>query len=146
MTYHVISFDLSTSHVMSHMTDPNAQLPMPTFPLWFTDMITGLGRLPNWDIRSTSYLGNTPIWKPQNSNDWKTQWPDHDTCPTSPMIPLTTSLTSCMSMRHWLEPTVSLTMRRSRWSSDTLLPIWGSFGRPLMGTRIQLTGEFSTQL
>jgi len=76
--YHVISFDLSTSHVMSHMTDPDARLPMPAFPLWITDTITRLGRLPNWDIGLTSYLGNTPIWKLQNLNDWKTWWPDRD--------------------------------------------------------------------
>jgi len=45
--YHVIFFDLSTSHVTSHMTDPDARLPTPIFPLWFADMLTGLGRLPN---------------------------------------------------------------------------------------------------
>ena len=76
--YHVISFNLSISHMTSHMTNPDTQLPMPTFPLWNADTITGLGRLPNQDIGSTSYLGNTPIQKLQNSNDWKTQWPDHD--------------------------------------------------------------------
>jgi len=78
MTYHVISFDLSTSHVMSHMIDPDIRHPTPAFPLWNTDTITGLRRLPNWDVGSTSYLGNTPVQKLQNSNDWKTQWPDHD--------------------------------------------------------------------
>jgi len=78
MMYHVIFFDLSTSHVTSHVTNPDTRLLTPTFPLWFTDTITRLGCLPNWDIGLTSYLGNTPIWKSQNSNDWKTWWPDCD--------------------------------------------------------------------
>jgi len=78
--YHVISFNSSTNHVASYVINPDTQLPTPTLPLWITDMITGLGHLPNWDVGSTSYLGNTPIWKPQNSNNWKTWWPDHDIC------------------------------------------------------------------
>ena len=45
--YYVISFDLSTSHVMSHVTNPNARLLTPAFPLWITNTITRLGRLPN---------------------------------------------------------------------------------------------------
>jgi len=72
------SFDLSTSHVTSHVINPNAQLPTLAFPLWITDMITRLGQLPNWDVGSTSYLGNTPVQKLQNLNNWKTWWPDCD--------------------------------------------------------------------
>jgi len=70
MMYHVISFDLLTSHVTSHMTKPDTQLLTPAFPLWFTDTITRLGWLPNWDIGSTSYLGNTPV---RNSRTWTTE-------------------------------------------------------------------------
>ena len=47
MTYHVISFDPLKSYVMSHVTNPDTQLPTPAFPLWFANMLTGLGRLPN---------------------------------------------------------------------------------------------------
>jgi len=78
MTYHVISFDCPIYHVTFHMINPDIWLLMSAYPLWITDMITGLGQLPNWDIGSTSYLGNTPFWKLQNSNDWKTKWPDCD--------------------------------------------------------------------
>jgi len=45
----------------SHVTTPDAQHPTPTSPLLNTDMITRLGRLPNPDVGTTSYLGNTPI-------------------------------------------------------------------------------------
>jgi len=75
------SFDLSTSHVTSHMINPNAWLPTLAFPLWITDTITGLGQLPNWDVGSTSYLGNTPVQKLQNLNNWKTWWSDCDSRP-----------------------------------------------------------------
>ena len=66
------------NHVTSHMTNLDARHPTPAFPLWNTDMITTLGRLPSRDVRSTSYLGNTPVWKLQNQDNRKTQWPDHD--------------------------------------------------------------------
>jgi len=68
--YHVISFDLSISHMTSHITNPNAQLLMPTFPLWFTDTLTGLGQLPNWIACLPSSLGNTPV---RNSRTWMTE-------------------------------------------------------------------------
>jgi len=70
VTYHVISFAPSISHVMSHMTNPNAWLLMSTFPLWFANMLTGLGRLPNWIACSLSYLGITPV---RNSRTWTTE-------------------------------------------------------------------------
>jgi len=68
--YHVISFDPSTSHVTFHVINPNAQLLTPIFPLWFTDMLTRLGQLPNWIACSLSYLGTTPV---RNSRTWTTE-------------------------------------------------------------------------
>ena len=47
VTYHVISFDPSINHVTSHVINPNAQFLTLAFPLWITDTITELGRLPN---------------------------------------------------------------------------------------------------
>jgi len=47
MMYHVASFELLTSHVMSHVTDPDTQHPTSAFPLWNTNTITTLGQLPN---------------------------------------------------------------------------------------------------
>jgi len=61
VTYHMTSFDLSNSHVMSHVIDPDTRYPTLVFPLWNTDTITMLGQLPNQDIGTTSYLGNTPV-------------------------------------------------------------------------------------
>jgi len=57
----VIFTCFQTSHVMYHMTNPDTQLPTPAFPLWITDMITKLRQLPNRDVGSTSYLGNTSV-------------------------------------------------------------------------------------
>jgi len=79
VTYHMTFIDSLTNHVTSHMINPNTWHLTPTFLLWNTDTITTLGRLPNRDIRLTSYLGNTPVWKLQNQDDWKTRWPDRDT-------------------------------------------------------------------
>ena len=62
----------------SYVINPDTRHLTPALPLWNTDTITTLGWLPNWDVRSTSYLGNTPVRKLQNQDDWKTQWPDHD--------------------------------------------------------------------
>jgi len=69
---------LRTNHMTSHVINPDARCPMPAFPLWNTNTITGLGYLPNQDVGMTSYLGITPVWKLQNSNNWKTWWPDRD--------------------------------------------------------------------
>jgi len=66
VTYHVILIGPLTNHVTSHMINPDTWHPTPAFPLWNTDTITALGRLPNRDVGSTSYLGNTPVWKLQN--------------------------------------------------------------------------------
>jgi len=44
--------------------------PTPAFPLWITDTITRLGRLPKQDVKSTSYLGITPV---RNSRTWTTE-------------------------------------------------------------------------
>jgi len=41
--YHMISFDLPIYHMTSHVINPDAQLPTPTFPLWFANMLTELG-------------------------------------------------------------------------------------------------------
>jgi len=78
VTYHVIFIVSLTNHMMSHVIDPNTRHPTSAFPLWNTDTITALGRLPNWDVGSTSYSGNTPVWKLQNQDNRKTQWPDRD--------------------------------------------------------------------
>jgi len=79
MTYHMTFIDFRTNHVTSHMINPDTWHPTSAFPLWNTDTITTLGRLPNQDVGSTSYLGSTPVWKLQNQDDWKTWWPDCDT-------------------------------------------------------------------
>ena len=63
--YHMISFDSLTSHMTSHVTNPNTQLLMPTFPLWFADTLTGLGQLPNWIAHLLSSLGITPVRNPR---------------------------------------------------------------------------------
>jgi len=70
VTYHVISFDSLTSHVTSHVTNPNTQFPMPPFPLWFTNMLTRLGYLPNWITCLLSSLGITPV---RNPRTWTTE-------------------------------------------------------------------------
>jgi len=59
-----------TSHVMYHVISPDAWLPTPTFPVWFTNTLTKLGWLPNWITCTLSYLGNTPVG---NSRTWMTE-------------------------------------------------------------------------
>jgi len=70
MMYHMISFDSSVSHMTSYVINPDTWLLTPTFPLWFANMLTGLGRLPNWIARSLSSLGITPV---RNSRTWTTE-------------------------------------------------------------------------
>jgi len=61
----MISFDPLTKHVMSHVTKSDARLLTPVFPLWFTDILTRLGQLPNWIACMLSYLGITPVRNPR---------------------------------------------------------------------------------
>jgi len=107
--YHVTFFDLSNNHMTSHMINPNTWLPTLAFPLWNTDTITTLGWLPNWDVGSTSYLGNTPIWKLQNQDDWKTQWPDRD---RNDMYQWHRSCPSCQDLLLFI---VAVTQRQYTW-------------------------------
>jgi len=47
VTHHMTYLDLSIDHVTTHVIYPDTQHPTPAFPLWNTDTITRLGRLPN---------------------------------------------------------------------------------------------------